>query len=143
MLLVESSATRPMWRRRPSSTSSATSSSATAFVRAASSWQHHSITLPGDGKNPFLSARSGRRENRRRMASARSGHAEGGTAIGTHPRRQPWTRTNEPAVIHCSSFGEDKEWTLCSFVMSFDAEVYAGTKINDEVHRSKPVGRDR
>ena len=38
--------------------------------------------------------------------------------------RGPWRRTNEPAVIHRSSFGEDKEGTLGSFVMSSDVEVY-------------------
>ncbi len=39
-------------------------------------------------------------------------------------------------MIHRPSFGEDKEGTLGSFVMSSDVEVYVRAKINDEVHRS-------
>ena len=44
-------------------------------------------------------------------------------------------------MIHRSSFGEhkDKEGTLGSFVMSFDVEVYVGTKINDEKITPPPV----
>ena len=45
-------------------------------------------------------------------------------------------RTNEPAVVHHSSFGEDKEGTLSSFGMSSDVEVYVEANIKDEVHRS-------
>ena len=66
----------------------------------------------------------------------RQGHAEGGTAIGTHPRRKPWTRTNELMVVHRSSFGEDKEGTPGSFGMSSDVELYVEANINDEVHQS-------
>jgi hypothetical protein len=84
---------------------------------------------------PFRPACIGQ-ENPRWTAPARQGHAEGGTAIGTHPRRKPWTRTNEPAVVHRSSFGEDKEGTLGSFGMSSDVEVYVEANINDEVHQS-------
>ena len=45
-------------------------------------------------------------------------------------------RTNEPAVVHRSSFGEDKEGTLGSFGMSSDVEVYVEANIKDEVHQS-------
>ena len=50
--------------------------------------------------------------------------------------RKPRTRTNEPAVVHRSSFGEDKEGTLGSFGMSSDIEVYVEANIKDEVHQS-------
>jgi len=69
---------------------------------------------------PFRSACIGQ-ENPRWTAPAHQGHVEGGTAIGT--QQKPWTRTNEPAVVHRSSFGEDIEGTLGSFDMSFDIEV--------------------
>ena len=58
---------------------------------------------------------------------------------GASQRRGPKmaAKEDEPAVIHRSSFGEDKEGTLGSFDMSSDIEVYVRAKIN------QPVGRDQ